>query len=449
MAGIDQGLPACDREGWKTDTAGDFRTISLVCIKRGGTTIQPCQSLALPRGNFKFTVAKFLAASVTPGGWSTTNQQFQENDDHYFPMFSYDQSGVMQLSDSGVGVAWKLDTWGSDGLFCLNVNSGALTLYNNGPSSAANPIWSSTGGFVSGSGFPSSPNNPPPPPPQDPIPVTTDNNSGVDPGNGSSNPAASATTIISFTATNGGNPTTKGSPNTGSNSVGANRSISPSGSGQNMTLIASIAGAVLVAILIAIGIVVWVKKNKRQQQHGRETVSELGLTDVRDYSDDHVATSKVHEKDTKPEPTNASLGYATSIKLVATKSVRRNSMFKGAAFANMMDNSLAPANTVRGSWIIQPPQEQSGSSTYLSDLSEPAPAYRPRPPPVVVENVVTKVPAYYRAIHDYQAQYDQELSLVRNQHVYVTTLPDEDGWCKGQVEKKEGFVYAFDLAELE
>ncbi|KAJ3007438.1 UNVERIFIED_CONTAM: hypothetical protein HDU68_003510 [Siphonaria sp. JEL0065] len=420
-AGGDQGIPACNREGWKPDTAGDFQTLSL----------------------------KTLAASVTPDGWSTTNKQFiKESDAQYTPSFSYDASGLIQLSDSGAGMVWKLDSWGSDGLFCLDTMSGVLTVYNNGPSSATNPIWTSTGGYVGGSGFPSSSDRPGPPlnnqSPPSPAPITTGSNGN--PGNGSDNPVTALNPAN--TAANGNNPispTTKGSSGTGNNPENVNVSTPSSASGPNITLIALIAGSALAAIIFAIGIVVWIKKNKRHQQR-----TELGLGDVREYSDDGdttVVVGKVNTKDSKPASANASLGQA-SIKLVSIRNEHRDSTFKGSAFTNIMNDSLTPqANNARRSWIIQPPQD--GSSAYVSDLSEPAPAYRPRPPPLVVDNVVTKVPWFYRAVHDYEAQYDQELSLVRNQHVYVTTMPDEEGWCRALVDKKEGFVYALDLATLD
>ncbi|KAI9334913.1 hypothetical protein BDR26DRAFT_866396, partial [Obelidium mucronatum] len=44
--------------------------------------------------------------------------------------------------------------------------------------------------------------------------------------------------------------------------------------------------------------------------------------------------------------------------------------------------------------------------------------------------VVSNVPGYYRAIQDHTAESEGQLTIVEGQRLYVTSMPNEDGWCK-------------------
>ncbi|KAI9344565.1 hypothetical protein BDR26DRAFT_179521 [Obelidium mucronatum] len=123
---------------------------------------------------------------------NTPNNKAQFRDTSFF----YSSDGNTGIFSGGIVVnvpSQKLgNTWGTNGLLCLNVANGALTLFNAGQSSLTNPVWTSTanngaGGFVL-SGYPSSPTKPgpaaiiPAPPPPPPAPSNNGEVGGTAPG---------------------------------------------------------------------------------------------------------------------------------------------------------------------------------------------------------------------------------------------------------------------------
>ncbi|KAJ3026871.1 UNVERIFIED_CONTAM: hypothetical protein HDU68_004928 [Siphonaria sp. JEL0065] len=75
-----------------------------------------------------------------------------------------------------------------------------------------------------------------------------------------------------------------------------------------------------------------------------------------------------------------------------------------------------------------------------------------QPPPLERKPIpvwsVTSVPGYYCATEDYTPDNDREFALTNNMRLYVVTMPDEDGWCKANSGRQEGWVHASRLGLL-
>ncbi|KAJ3021777.1 UNVERIFIED_CONTAM: hypothetical protein HDU68_009448 [Siphonaria sp. JEL0065] len=82
--------------------------------------------------------------------------------------------------------------------------------------------------------------------------------------------------------------------------------------------------------------------------------------------------------------------------------------------------------------------EKAAFDSGLSRFPENPPSFAP-PKPVYS---VTAVPGFYRALSDHFAENDAQLTLKEGQRLYITSMPNADGWCKGLVGNGEGWVHA-------
>ncbi|KAI9344567.1 hypothetical protein BDR26DRAFT_857190 [Obelidium mucronatum] len=154
----------------------DFQQGNSVCIAPG-RSMPACHSLGLGRDGGAYTLHMQFSGNLvlyrfSDGfiSWASNTQNIESPDTNFF----YSSDGNIGIFRQGAIVSTKNkigDTWGSNGLFCLDVMEGVATLYNAGQASLTNPIWNSRldGGYLVG-GYPSTPNSPGPGPR---IPIST------------------------------------------------------------------------------------------------------------------------------------------------------------------------------------------------------------------------------------------------------------------------------------
>jgi hypothetical protein len=88
---------------------------------------------------------------------------------------------------------------------------------------------------------------------------------------------------------------------------------------------------------------------------------------------------------------------------------------------------------------------------YEQDSSDATPKGVNPPPPdlaellVVSKHVVQAVPGFYKATRNYEAESRGILNLTEGMRVYVTTMPNKDGWCTALMGRQEGWVHASNL----
>ncbi|KAJ3026736.1 UNVERIFIED_CONTAM: hypothetical protein HDU68_005162 [Siphonaria sp. JEL0065] len=94
--------------------------------------------------------------------------------------------------------------------------------------------------------------------------------------------------------------------------------------------------------------------------------------------------------------------------------------------------------------LISSPFQQIHKDPAVSVVSDSSilPPTPPAQPIHKAEYAVTAVPGFYCATVDHEAQEEGQVSLKVGQRVYVTSMPDEKGWCKGLVAGSEGWVHA-------
>ncbi|KAI9344566.1 hypothetical protein BDR26DRAFT_857186 [Obelidium mucronatum] len=130
-----------------------------------------CHSLGLGRDGGAYTLHMQFSGNLvlyrfSDGfiSWASNTQNIESPDTNFF----YSSDGNIGIFRQGMIVSTKNkigDTWGSNGLFCLDVMEGVATLYNAGQASLTNPIWNSRldGGYLV-DGYPSTPTSPGPGP---------------------------------------------------------------------------------------------------------------------------------------------------------------------------------------------------------------------------------------------------------------------------------------------
>ncbi|KAI9334914.1 hypothetical protein BDR26DRAFT_920674 [Obelidium mucronatum] len=90
-----------------------------------------------------------------------------------------------------------------------------------------------------------------------------------------------------------------------------------------------------------------------------------------------------------------------------------------------------------------PAYDSTSSSTHvpMRDLDN----LPPNPPTFAAQRpkfVVSAVPGFYRAVRNHTAQNEGQLSIVEGQRLYITSMPNNEGWCKALLGRQEGWVHA-------
>ncbi|KAJ3020460.1 UNVERIFIED_CONTAM: hypothetical protein HDU68_010166 [Siphonaria sp. JEL0065] len=65
-----------------------------------------------------------------------------------------------------------------------------------------------------------------------------------------------------------------------------------------------------------------------------------------------------------------------------------------------------------------------------------------------VETTVQSVPGFYRTLHDHVATTEYELSFEKDVRVYVTSKPDQEGWCNALIAGDAGLVHHTKLGPI-
>ncbi|KAJ3014984.1 UNVERIFIED_CONTAM: hypothetical protein HDU68_012932 [Siphonaria sp. JEL0065] len=225
----------------------------------------------------------------------------------------------------------------------------------------------------------------PPQPPTSPSPLPPVQQSPASPPQSTSSPANSVETSLATTSAAGSQVTTVNGPsNPLAPSATTAASQQPNGTSSGGPNGAVIGGAVAAILVIGLTIGAFVYSRRRKSDNGFAKNSSHPLTTV--YTGNNQPPSY--------EPTDSVSVHSGADKVVHDSALPR--------------------------------------------FPENPPAFTP-PKPIYS---VTAVPGFYRATSDYVAENDAQLTLKEGQRLYITSLPNADGWCKGLVGKGEGWVHA-------
>ncbi|KAI9344552.1 hypothetical protein BDR26DRAFT_917146 [Obelidium mucronatum] len=320
-----------------------------------------------------------LATNKTGWMYTLPEQKYE----YFSTRMQYTSEGNLFISANGT-LYHSFNTFGSDGMFCVDTDTGVVTLHNAGNGTLGSEIWDSRNGLnlteqSKAWGFPST---------------------NVTMGRG---PIA---------------PTTPRPTKSKSVTPTSSQTAAPeSGGGSNVALIGGIAGGVLGLALIG-GIGFYVSKNKKRDNGFNYQTNQVQNNNNRVQSIDPRINYSTHQPIAAPEPSLLSGNGQANRTSVAYTSTNSQANFKSynGQYGNPPMSQIGEDSSITG-----------GPTVSVTTTSS--------------EFVVTSVPGFYRAIQDYPGrEEDGELTLHAHARVYILTKPDEEGWCMGRIGGQQGKV---------